>query len=301
VSIQMKRILTPALVALAAVALVQVAVAADVPFPAVHSGNVFVIAQTVTTDGAMNGYFAPGNSVVFRAYAVDGKTHKVLTADAVKFFYATIPNQPNVKFKYDPKAPGASGQYAWTGTWTVPADYPTGLVNFKVLVKSKAKRTGSFVQMPVATSQLTISKTPQLPPGTGPGGTPGTTGKVTTVIYADSVNGTRPAGAAPRPIGCTQTNVFKRGEQFVLRTWGFDLASGAVLSIDNVTEAHFTVAGQPNVTLNWGSHGTAKVFFWTNAWNIPAAYPLGDTVVHISFALTSGKAATLDYPITIIP
>ena len=121
------------------------------------------------------------------------------------------------------------------------------------------------------------------------------------MIYADSVNGTRPAGAAPRPVGCTQTNVFKRGEQFVLRTWGFDLASGDVLSIDNVTEAHFTVPGQPNVTLNWGSHGPGKVFFWTNAWQIPVTYPLGDVAVHISFTLTTGKVAALDYPITIIP
>jgi hypothetical protein len=297
----MKRILTPAFVALAAVVLVRVAVADTIPFPAVHSGDVFVIAQTVTTDGAMSDYFAPGSTVVFRAYAVDGKTHKVLTGSAVKYFYVKIPNQSNVKLKYGPKAPGASGQYAWTGTWAVPADYPLGLVQFKVLVKSKAKRLGSFVQMPVATSQLTISKNPQLPPGTGPGGTTGPSGKVNTVVYADSVNGTRPAGTAPRPIGCTQTNVFKRGEQFVLRTWGFDLTSGAVLSIDNVTEAHFTVAGQPNVTLNWGSHGTEKVFFWTNAWNIPASYPLGDAVVHVSFTLTTGKVAALDYPITITP
>ena len=29
----------------------------------------------------------------------------------------------------------------------------------------------------------------------------------------------------------------KRGEQFVLRTWGFDLTDGGVLSIDNVSEA----------------------------------------------------------------
>lgn len=296
----MKRILT-ALVALAALALVPVAAAADIPFPAAHSGDVFVIGHTVTTDGALSSSFAPGNSVVFRAYAVDGKTHAVLTANAVRYFYVTIPNQPNVKLKYDPKAPGASGQYTWTGTWIVPADYPTGMVNFKVLVRSKTNRRGSFVQMPVASSQLTISKTPQLSPGSGPGATAGPTGKVGAVLYADSVNGTRPAAATPRPIGCTQTNVFKRGEQFVLRMWGFDFGTGEVLSIDNVTEAHFTVPGLPNVTLNWGAHGTAKVFFWTNAWQIAADYPLGNTTVHVSYSLTSGKAATLDYPIVIIP
>ena len=95
--------------------------------------------------------------------------------------------------------------------------------------------------------------------------------------------------------------MFKRGEQFVLRTWGYDLSTGEVFSIDNVTEAHFAVAGQPNVTLNWGAHGAQKVFFWTNAWQIPTDYPLGDVTVHISFTLTSGKPARLDYPITVIP
>lgn len=297
----MKRILAPVLLALAAGALVRGAVADTIPFPAVHSGDVFVIAQTVTTDGVMSDYFAPGGSVVFRAYAVDGKTHKILVAKDVKYFYVKLPNQPNVKLKYDGAAKGASGQYAWTGTWAVPSDYPTGLVDFKVLVKSDAKRLGSFVQMPVVTSQLTISKTPAIPSGPGPAAAAAPTGKATTVIYADSVNGTRPAGAAPRPIGCTQTNVFKRGEQFVLRTFGFDLAEKAVLSIDNVTEAHFSVPGQPDIKLNWGGHGAQKVFFWTNAWQIPATFPLGDATVHISFTLTSGKVAALDYPISIIP
>ena len=104
----MKKLLMTALIALAAVAFAPVAGAADVPFPASNHGDVFVIAQTTTTVGAMSNYFVPGDTVRFRAYAVDGKTHKVLTANAVRYFYATIPNQPNVKFKYDPKAPGAT-------------------------------------------------------------------------------------------------------------------------------------------------------------------------------------------------
>jgi hypothetical protein len=295
----MKRILLPGLVALAAFALARGAVADTTPFPATSSGDTFVIAQTVTTDGAMQDYFKPGDTVVFRAYAVDGKNHKILTA--AKFFYATIPGQQNVKFKYDPKAKTALGQYAWIGTWTVPSTYPLGLVNFKVLVQAKTKRRGSFVQMPVPTSQLTITNTPPATGTTPPGASATPTGTDDTVVYADSVNGTRPAGAAPRPIGCTQTNVFKRGEQFVLRTWGFDLTTKTVFSLDNVTEAHFTVPGQPNFVLNWGSHGAAKVFFWSNFWNIPTTYPLGDVTVKVTYTLTTGKAATLDYPITIIP
>jgi hypothetical protein len=297
----MKKILVLALAAIGAAVLGSGATADTIPFPAAHSGDVFVIAQTATPAGVMNDYYAPGSKVVFRAYAVDGKTRKVLLAKNVIYFYVKIPNQPNVKLAYTPTSPAASGQYAWTGTWSVPADYALGLVNFKVLVKSKARRLGSFVQVPVVTSQLTIATNAAQLNGAAPTGATAPSGQVDAVIYADSVNGTRPAAAAPRTIGCTQTNVFEQGEQFVLRAYGFDLKARAVLSIDNVTEAHYSIAGQPDVPLNWGSHGPAKVFIWTNAWNIPKNYPLGTTVVHIKFTLTDGTAATLDYPITIIP
>ena len=76
----MKRILPAALTVLIAVVLARGAVADTIPFPAVHSGDVFVIAHTVTTDGVMSDYFAPGSRVVFRAYAVDGKTRQILVA-----------------------------------------------------------------------------------------------------------------------------------------------------------------------------------------------------------------------------
>ena len=220
------------------------------------------------------------------------------------YFYVTIPNQPVVKLKYDPKAPGASGQYTWTGTWNVPAAYPKGVVDIKVLVKSKAKRHGSFVQVPVVTSQLTISTNPQLPAGNGPAPvSTAPTGKVTTVLYADSVNGTRPAGAAPRPVGCTQTNVYKRGEQFVLRTWGFDLTSGDVLSTDNV-DGGALLDRRPAERcpeLGLARHPAEGRSSGRTPGRSRPSYPLGDSIVHVSFTLTSGKVATLDYPITITP
>jgi hypothetical protein len=186
----------------------------------------------------------------------------------------------------------------------VPADYPAGIVAFKVLVKTWTKRLGSFQQAPVAPAQLAIAAAPQAPLGPGPTSPlPVGPSKVDVTLYVDTVNGTRPAGTAPRPIGCTQTNVWKRGEQLVVRSWGFDLASGDVLSMDNVTEAHYSIAGQPNVTLNWGGHGTApnRVWFWANAWQIPKDYPLGDVIIRVSFTLVSGKVGTFDHLITIIP
>jgi len=50
------------------------------PFPAPKLGPVFVAAQTVDKTGAMQAQFAPGSSVIFRAYAVDSKTKKIVKA-----------------------------------------------------------------------------------------------------------------------------------------------------------------------------------------------------------------------------
>ncbi len=97
--------------------------------------------------------------------------------------------------------------------------------------------------------------------------------------------------------------MFKRGEQFVLRAWGSDMTTGEILSSDNVKDAHFSVPGVPDVALNWGAHGatTNRVWFWTNFWNIPTTFPLGDTTVKVVFNLESGKVGTFDYHVTIIP
>src|SRR5829696_5223385 len=283
----MSRTLIAAAVIVAAATFTTAAVAADgeTPFPSPKVLQVFVAAQTVTVDRAVITQVAPGGTVVFRAYAVDPKTKKVLAAKDVKYFYVTIAAQPNVKLKFDPQAPGATARMPWTGTWTVPADYAAGTVNFKVLIKIQAKRKGQFVQLPVASAQLTVTKT--------------TTTSLTSPVAVGPA-----AAAAPRPVGCTQTNVFKRGEQFVLRTWGSDMATGDILSAENVDTATFTVPGvTAPVTLNWGAHGatTNRVWFWSNAWNIPSDYPLGDAVIRVTFKLDSGKVGTFDYSITIIP
>jgi len=302
----MRSILCLAAVAVAAVTFTAVAPAADeVPFPANVVADVFVAAQTVGADGSVTNFFKPGSAVIFRAYVVDGKTSKVLGAKDVKYFYVAIPGQPNVKLKYDAKATGATSRLAWTGTWNVPATFATGVVSFKVLTQTTARKRGQFVQLPVPSSQLTISTNP---PNQVAGGTAAPTetalAKLPVSIYVDTVNGTRPPGAAPREIGCAQTTVYKRGEQVVFRTWGADTSTNEVLSSANVDTATATVPGVANpITLNWGAHGTAgsQVWFWSNFWNIPADYPLGTTTVHITFKTDSGKTGTYDHVLNIIP
>lgn len=149
----MKRALSAAVTAVAVAAVVFAAAAtAQAPPPSWPPGKmqVFVAANTVTaTNGQQSNVFSRGSSVVFQAYAVDLKTKKVLTGKDVKYFYVAIPDQPNVKMAW-----GAKG--LWTGTWTIPSTYPLGVVGFRILVQTNAKRYGSFYQAPVSAAQLTV-------------------------------------------------------------------------------------------------------------------------------------------------
>ncbi len=127
--------------------------------------------------------------------------------------------------------------------------------------------------------------------------------KLDVLLYVDTVNGSRPVGAKPRPIGCTQSNNFTRGEQLVFRVWGTQAGTGEILSTENVKYAYVSVPGQPNLKMNWGGHGAApnRVWFWTSALIIPADYPLGDATARIVFKTEDGTFGTYDYAFTVVP
>lgn len=122
-------------------------------------------------------------------------------------------------------------------------------------------------------------------------------------LYVDTVNGSRPVGAKPRPISCTQTNNFKRGEQVVFRVWGSEAATGDILSTANVKYAYVTIPGLPNLKLNWGPHGPAsnRVWFWTAAWVISPDYPLGTADIKIVFKTEANTFGRADYTLTVTP
>ncbi len=303
----MKNALVSVAVIAGVTALATPAYAADpVPFPSLKVQQMFIATQTVQPDGTMSNYFAPGSTVVFRSYAVDPQTRSAVNPKVVKYFYVSIPNQPPMKFKYDAAALGASKGLPWTATWSVPSTYPVGTVAFKSLLKLTTNRKGQFVQMPVSSAMLTISTSPPAAVAPGPNaGSAGVvqSGKLDLSLYVDTVAGTRPVGVPARPIGCSQTNVYRRGEQIVVRAWGTDLNTADVLSSDNIKEAHFSIAGQPDTVLNWGAHGTpgAQVFFWANALIVPTTFPLGESTVHVAFAMENGKTGSYDYVINVIP
>ena len=319
----MKRI-TLALAVLVSLAFVAAA-RADVtpaPFPTNQMNGVFVGATTVTQAGAVSNQFAPGDTVVFKAFAINTKTHKLITKKlprlvnrhgqvtkeskkasktALRAFYVRIPLVHDKQLRYTKAPAGLDARYRWEFSWKVPALYPVGPVQFQVYAKMWNKQNGMFVQLPVALSQLTITTTPQVPFGPGPSTQSSvSSSNLDVALYGDVVAG------HSRPVACTQTNVFKVGEMVIPRAFGYQLSDGTVLTMENVATATFTVPGSPApivTTLNFGSHGATgqKVEYWTGAWTIPVDYPIGDINVHMTFKTVAGKTGELDYPITIIP
>jgi hypothetical protein len=149
-----------AVAALAATALA--VIPGQTPFPSPTIKTLFVSTNTVTGpghflgEGVVNSRFAVGSTVVFRVFAADATSKKVLTADDVRYAYIKIPNQPNVKLTY--VTPTQANGPNFTGSWTIPASQPEGIVEFVTRFQTKQKKYGNFVQIPVETSQLTVTK-----------------------------------------------------------------------------------------------------------------------------------------------
>jgi hypothetical protein len=169
----MKRLLIAMTVVLGAAALVTPVRAQTPPeppaWPAGGVAQVFVSAHTLTAAnaaytpavvGKQENFFPQTSAVRFQVYAVDLKTSKVVTAKDARYFYVSIPNQPNVKLTYGKAGTGAKAPYVWTGTWTISETYPLGVVPFKVVLTTKSGRHGIFQQAPVAAAQLTVIAKP---------------------------------------------------------------------------------------------------------------------------------------------
>ena len=128
---------------------------AETPFPSPKIVGTFVRVRTVTAPNSayLTNFFPHGAPVVFRMFVGDNKTGHSLTNKDLRYARIAIPGQPSLTMKYA----GDDPLWPWVGTWTIPADYPLGIVNFQAQVKTKTNANGSFVQMPVGTSQLTVT------------------------------------------------------------------------------------------------------------------------------------------------
>jgi opacity protein-like surface antigen len=169
----MKRLLTVLVVALSGAALTAAASAQAPPTPNPFPGakhQVFLYVDTVQNSSPKNpavkptigctqtNFFRRGQGVVFRVWGVETKTGLTLTPDNVRYFYVTIPGQPNLKLSFGAHGKATTAPWFWTVNWDVPNDYPLGVVPFKILARMKDGGRTSFSQEGLAvTSRLTVT------------------------------------------------------------------------------------------------------------------------------------------------
>jgi hypothetical protein len=87
-----------------------------------------------------------GEGIVFRMWAVDVKTGKVLTDAEVRSAVLRVPGQANLKMRFGPHGSAEDAPWFWVTRWDVPLDYPLGVVDFTVRVKTKKGKVGVFRQ-----------------------------------------------------------------------------------------------------------------------------------------------------------
>ena len=136
---------------------------AETPFPSPTVVQYFVGAQTVTGPGAAEGAgvladrFAQGSTVVFRAAAGETKTGTLVTDQTAKYFYVKIPGQPNLKLTWGAHGTAPNRVSFWSAAWAIPADYPLGVVPFRIVFKTEDGQFGIFQQPAIEGQQLTVT------------------------------------------------------------------------------------------------------------------------------------------------
>lgn len=91
--------------------------------------------------------FKRGERVVFRVWGVESETGDALTTENVKYAYVKIPGQAdNIKLNFGPHGSGTGRSSFWTAGWSVPLDYPLGVVSFRVVFKTDSNKFGIFTQ-----------------------------------------------------------------------------------------------------------------------------------------------------------
>ncbi|HCG02383.1 MAG TPA: hypothetical protein DEV93_17800 [Chloroflexi bacterium] len=149
-----------------------------VPGPPIQGNKVNLLLYVDTVTGPIGGVssvcaqqnlFKHGQMVVFRMWGNNVKAAgAALTAKNVKSAVVNIPGLNPITLKYTSHSGNGLPKAVsyWEAPWAIPATYPIGVVDFTVVVKTKANKkahlksyTGSFSQQYLSPSSR-LSVTP---------------------------------------------------------------------------------------------------------------------------------------------
>jgi hypothetical protein len=100
-----------------------------------------------------------GGQVVWRIRVIDPRTGADMSDQVLASVVVTLSDGQTFTAKYGGHPSAAPVQFFWATSWTIPATYPTGALDYKIVASDKEGRTGQWDQFKVASAMLQIVAT----------------------------------------------------------------------------------------------------------------------------------------------
>lgn len=104
----------------------------------------------------LNNRFTHEQMVVWRVKVVDPATGVEMDDAELDDVELRLADGEAFEMTFGEHPPGDPTDAYWTASWTIPADYPTGVLDYTVVATAADGRTGELIPFPIESSTLTI-------------------------------------------------------------------------------------------------------------------------------------------------
>lgn len=113
--------------------------------------------QRATAVCVLNSRYPRNGEVVFRARISDPVTGEELDDQALQSVQVKLGDGTVLDMNYGGHPHDNPVDFFWAKGWDIPADYPTGTVDYEIIATDNDGRTGSFSPFNVESSLLTVT------------------------------------------------------------------------------------------------------------------------------------------------
>lgn len=117
-----------------------------------------IVTESVVLSGLciLNNQFLPNERIVWRIKVIDPATGAEMAADQLERVWVELEDGQVFDAYFAPHPPDAAMDHFWTAAWTVPEDYPMGIINYEIYAKSNDGRQGTVIKFNVPPSMIMV-------------------------------------------------------------------------------------------------------------------------------------------------